>query len=270
MVRIRSLAVLSAFGLMAALIAVPSPARSQDKAAQLSEADKKKQVAELEAQLKAIQEKLAAAKAAATATTAPPATTPAGTIPEAFSKQLKWRSIGPANMGGRVTALAVNEADPMMYWVATASGGLLKTVNAGTTFEHQFDKEATVSIGDVAVSASNPQIVWVGTGENNPRNSVSYGNGVYKSTDGGKTWKNMGLEKTYQVGKVIIHPTNPDVVYVGALGRLYGSNDDRGVFKTEDGGKTWKKSHFVDANTGVIDMRMDPTDPNTVHTASSL
>ncbi len=265
MFRTHSLAALSAFGLMAALVAVPSPVQSQDKAAQLSEAEKKKQVAELEAQLKAIQDKLEAAKkAAATATTAPPDGTPAGTIPEAFSKQFKWRSIGPANMGGRVTALAVNEADPTMYWVGTASGGLLKTVNAGTTFEHQFDDQATVSVGDVAVSASDPKVVWVGTGENNPRNSVSYGNGVYKSTDGGKTWKNMGLEKTYQVGKVIIHPKNPDVVYVGALGRLYGANEERGVFKTEDGGKTWNKVKYVDANTGVIDMRMDPTDPNTL------
>jgi len=261
--RLRSLAALSAFGLVAAVLAVPSPARSQDKAAALSDADKAKQVAELEAQLKALQAKLAAAKAAATAAPPPPAA-PAGAVPEAFSKKLKWRSIGPANMSGRVTALAVNESDPTMFWVGTASGGLLKTVNAGTTFDFQFDDQTTVSVGDVAVSASDPKVVWVGTGENNPRNSVSYGDGVYKSTDGGKTWKNMGLQKTYQVGKVLIHPTNPDVVYVGALGRLYGANEDRGVFKTEDGGKTWKKVQYVDANTGVIDMRMDPTDPNTI------
>ncbi len=264
MFRLRSLAALAAFGLMAAVVAVPSPAWSQDKSAALTEADKLKQVAELEAQIKALQDKLNAAKALPATTAAPPATAAEGTIPDEFSKQLKWRSIGPANMGGRVTAMAVNEADPAMYWVATASGGLLKTVNAGTTFEFQFDKEATVSIGDVAVSASNPQVVWVGTGENNPRNSVSYGDGVYKSTDGGKKWTNMGLGKTYQIGKILIHPTNPDIVYVGALGRLYGNSEDRGVFKTEDGGKTWKKVQYVDDKTGVIDMRMDPTDPNTV------
>ena len=123
-------------------------------------------------------------------------------------------------MGGRIVALSVYEADPTTYWVATASGGLLKTTNNGITFEHQFDREATVSIGDVCVAPSNKDIVWVGTGENNPRNSVSYGDGVYKSTDGGKTWKNMGLKKSFQIGRIVIHPKNPDIVYVGALGRL--------------------------------------------------
>ncbi|MCI0702230.1 MAG: PDZ domain-containing protein, partial [Planctomycetia bacterium] len=120
----------------------------------------------------------------------------------------------------------------------------------------------TISIGDVAVSQSNPNIVWVGTGEHNPRNSVSYGDGVYKSTDGGKNWKNMGLKKSFQIGKIIIHPTNPEIVYVAALGRLYGPNAERGVFKTADGGNSWKQVLFVDDNTGAIDLRMDPTDPN--------
>ena len=133
---------------------------------------------------------------------------------------LTWRSIGPANMSGRIVDLAVVESDPMTYWVATASGGLVKTTNNGVTFVHQFDREATVSIGSVCVAPSDPNIVWVGTGENNPRNSVSYGDGVYKSTDGGKTWKNMGLKKTYQIGRIVIHPKNPNIVYVGALGRL--------------------------------------------------
>ena len=148
------------------------------------------------------------------------------TLPDSWTKAFTWRCIGPANMGGRITAISVFEADPCTYWVATASGGLLKTTNNGVTFEHQFDHEATVSIGDVCVAPSNKNIVWVGTGENNPRNSVSYGDGVYKSTDGGKTWKNMGLKKTFQIGKIVIHPTNPDIVYVGALGRLYGPNED--------------------------------------------
>jgi photosystem II stability/assembly factor-like uncharacterized protein len=193
---------------------------------------------------------------------------PEDAFPRDWVKALSWRCIGPASMGGRIVALSVFEADPSTYWVATASGGLLKTTNNGTTFEHQFDREATVSLGDVCVAPSNRNIVWVGTGENNPRNSVSYGDGVYKSVDGGKTWKNMGLRKTYQIGKVIVHPENPDIVYVGALGRLYGPNEDRGVFKTIDGGKTWEKILFVDNHTGVIDMRMDPTDPDTLLAAT--
>jgi photosystem II stability/assembly factor-like uncharacterized protein len=184
------------------------------------------------------------------------------TLPAEWVKTLNWRCIGPANMGGRITAISVYEADPSIYYVATASGGLLKTVNNGTTFEHQFDHQATVSIGDVCVAPSNPNIVWVGTGENNPRNSVSYGDGVYKSTDGGKTWKNMGLKETFQIGKIVIHPKNPDIVYVGALGRLYGPNAQRGLFKTTDGGLSWDKIFFVDDKTGVIDIAMNPAAPD--------
>jgi len=191
-----------------------------------------------------------------------------GTIPPEVIKGMAWRSIGPANMGGRVTALAIVESDPTTFYIATATGGLLKTVNNGITFEHLFDREATVSIGDVAVAASDPAVVWVGTGENNPRNSVSYGDGVYKSTDAGKTWKSMGLAKTFQIGKVLIHPTNPEIVYVGALGRLYGPNDERGLFKTTDGGKTWKRILFHDDRTGIIDMRFDPFDPETLLVAT--
>src|SRR5204863_3729628 len=113
------------------------------------------------------------------------------------------------------------------------------------------------------VAPSNKEVVWVGTGENNPRNSVSYGDGVYKSTDGGKTWKNMGLKKSFQVGRIAIHPTNPDIVYVGALGRLYGPSEERGLFKTADGGKTWEKIFNLDERTGVIDIAMSPADPET-------
>ena len=189
------------------------------------------------------------------------------TMPESWAKQFTWRSIGPASMGGRITAISVFEADPTTYWVATASGGLVKTINNGMTFEHQFDKEATVSIGDVCVAPSDKNIVWVGTGESNPRNSVSYGDGVYKSIDGGKTWKHMGLKKSFQIGKILIHPTNPDIVYVGALGRLYGPNEERGLFKTTDGGKTWEKAFYIDDKTGVIDARMHPTNPEIIYVA---
>src|SRR5688572_29255239 len=179
-------------------------------------------------------------------------------------KSLNWRSIGPANMGGRITDIAVAANDPSMWYVATASGGLLKTINHGVTLEHQFDHEATVSIGAVAVAPTDSNIVWVGTGEANPRNSVSYGDGVYLSTDGGKTWKNMGLRKTFQISRVLIHPQDPKTVYVGAAGRLYGPNEDRGVYKTTDGGQTWEKVLYVDDKTGVIDMVMHPTEPDTL------
>jgi photosystem II stability/assembly factor-like uncharacterized protein len=189
------------------------------------------------------------------------------TLPDAWTKAFHWRCVGPANMSGRITAISVFEADPNTYWVATASGGLLKTTNNGTTFEHQFEKEATVSIGDVCVSPSDRAIVWVGTGEANPRNSVSFGDGVYKSTDGGKSWKHMGLKGTFQTGKIVVHPKNPDIVYVGALGRLYGPNEERGLYKTTDGGKSWERVLFTDPNTGVIDLRMHPTDSDTLFVA---
>jgi photosystem II stability/assembly factor-like uncharacterized protein len=237
--------------LVFALVSVPS---------QGEEKTREQQLADLEKEIQALNKKLDELKSGMTTTPA----TADGAIPAEWIKSLSWRSIGPANMGGRITAISVFEADPSTYWIATASGGLVKTVNNGITFQHQFDREATVCIGDVCVAPSNKEIVWVGTGEANPRNSVSYGDGVYKSTDGGKTWKNMGLKDTYQIGRIKIHPTNPDIVYVGALGRLYGPNEERGVFKTTDGGKTWQKVHYVDDKTGVIDMQMHPTDPETL------
>src|SRR5439155_25405775 len=130
----------------------------------------------------------------------------------------------------------------------------VKTTNNGITYEHQFDREGTVSVGAVAVAASNKDVVWVGTGENNPRNSVSFGDGVYKSADGGKSWKHMGLKASYQIGDIVIHPTNPDVVDVAALGRLYGPDGERGLFKTEGGSKTWKNVlPQLDSNAGVLD-----------------
>jgi photosystem II stability/assembly factor-like uncharacterized protein len=189
-------------------------------------------------------------------------------LPQAWADQLHWRSIGPATMGGRIIGLAVYEKQPSTWWAATASGGLLKTTNNGITFEHQFDREKVVSIGAVAVAQSDPNVLWVGTGENNPRNSVSYGNGVYKSVDGGKTFQHMGLEETFQTGRIAIHPTDPEVVYIGALGRLYGPNKDRGLYKTTDGGDTWEQVLFVDDNTGVIDIDMHPGDPETLMVAT--
>ncbi|MFG0319276.1 MAG: PDZ domain-containing protein, partial [Planctomycetota bacterium JB042] len=191
-----------------------------------------------------------------------------GLLPDAWMQQLEWRSIGPATMSGRIVALAVVESDPTTWWAATASGGLLKTTNDGRTFVHQFDREATVSIGDVQVAPSDPNVVWVGTGESNPRNSVSYGNGVHKSTDGGETWTHMGLDRTFQTGRIAIHPEDPNVVYVGALGRLYGPNEERGLYKTTDGGETWKKVLSVDEKTGVGDVAMRPGAPDTLIVAT--
>jgi S1-C subfamily serine protease/photosystem II stability/assembly factor-like uncharacterized protein len=190
------------------------------------------------------------------------------TLGSNWLQSLTWRSIGPAGMGGRIVDFAVVEADPCTYWVATASGGLLKTTNNGTTFVHQFDHEGSVSLGCVSVAPSNPNIVWVGTGECNPRNSVSYGDGVYKSTDGGKTWKHMGLKQSYQVSRIAVHPRNPDIVYVGALGRLWGPNEQRGVFRTDDGGQSWKKVLYVNEDSGVIDLRMAPGEPDTLIAAT--
>ena len=193
---------------------------------------------------------------------------PAPSLPQAWADAVSWRSIGPANMSGRIPALTVYEKDPSIWWAASASGGLLKTTNNGVTFTHQFDDQATVSIGDVKVAQSDPSVVWVGTGESNPRNSVSWGNGVYKSTDGGDTFTHMGLDETYQTGRIAIHPTNPDIVYVGALGRLWGPNEERGVFKTIDGGETWEKIFYLDDRTGIVELQMNPKDPDTLLAAA--
>ncbi len=241
---------------MLTLLASPSRSEEEEKAKVRDQqiADVEKQIAELNKKLTDLRS--ADKQQPTTASSSAPG------LPAEWIKPLTWRCVGPANMSGRITAISVFEADPSTFFVATASGGLLKTVNNGITFEHQFDKEATVSIGDVCVAPSNKDIVWVGTGEANPRNSVSFGDGVYKSTDGGKTWKNMGLKKSYQVGKIVIHPKDPNIVYVGALGRLYGAHEERGLYKTTNGGETWERVLFVDDKTGVLDIRMHPTEPD--------
>jgi photosystem II stability/assembly factor-like uncharacterized protein len=173
------------------------------------------------------------------------------------------RSLGPTTMGGRITGIAVYDKNPAIFYVASASGGLFKTLNNGTTFDPVFEREGSVSLGAVAVSQSDPNLVWVGTGEATSRNSVAWGDGAYKSIDGGKSWQHMGLPETMQIGKIVIDPKHPDTVYVGALGRLWGPNPERGLYKTTDGGVTWKKILFVDDKTGVIDIAMDPRNSNT-------
>ncbi len=177
-------------------------------------------------------------------------------------QDMQPRNIGPGGMSGRVTAIDVVTDNPDVMYVGTASGGLWKSTSGGIKWDPIFDNELTASIGAVAIQQSNPSVIWVGTGEGNPRNSLNGGYGVYKSLDGGKTWQSMGLEKTRHIHRVIIDPTNPDVVYVGAIGSPWGVHPERGVFKTIDGGKTWNKILFANNKTGVADMVMDPSNPN--------
>ncbi len=178
------------------------------------------------------------------------------------------RSIGPAGMSGRVTAIDVHPQNKDIFYVGTASGGLWTSRNGGISFEPIFDRQKYLGIGAVAVSDANPSIVWAGTGEGNPRNSASYGGGIYKSPDGGKSWQHMGLEATRHIHRVIAHPTDPDVAYVGALGSMWGPNKERGVYRTTDGGKTWENVLFIDEGTGIADLVMDPTNPRKIIAAT--
>jgi photosystem II stability/assembly factor-like uncharacterized protein len=173
-----------------------------------------------------------------------------------------WRSIGPAVMGGRIDDVAVVESDPATAYIATATAGVWKTTNHGTTFRPVFDDQPCQSIGAVAVSPSDPSIVWVGTGESNNRQSSSWGCGVFKSTDAGATWQHMGLADTLHIARIVIDPRNPDVVYVAAVGHLWGANEERGLNKTTDGGKTWKAILQVNADTGCTDVVINRANPD--------
>ncbi|MBK6723882.1 MAG: hypothetical protein IPG58_11660 [Acidobacteria bacterium] len=197
-----------------------------------------------------------------------PATAPAQPAAKPFEsaiQSLRFREIGPATMGGRVNDIEVPIQDTKVIYVAMAAGGILKSANGGTTWATLFDKEAVSTIGDVAVAPSNPSIVWAGSGESNNRQSSSWGNGVYKSMDGGKTWKNMGLEKTLAIARVVIHPTNPDIVWVAATGNLWGASPDRGVYKTTDGGKTWAHVLKVNDDTGATELVIDHESPSVLY-----
>jgi len=192
-------------------------------------------------------------------------------LPEDFFKTITYRDIGPSRQGVRFTDFAVPAQQPYTFYAATASSGLLKTVNNGQTFEYIFENEKVISIGDIAVAPSNPNIVWVGTGEANTSRSTYYGDGIYKSTDGGKTWKNMGLKESHHIGRIVIHPSNPDVVYVAVLGHLYSDNPERGLYLTRDGGRTWTKSLDVKVGTkcvGAVDVVMDPKNPDVLYAAT--
>src|SRR5580693_8969580 len=161
-------------------------------------------------------------------------------------ERLEYRSIGPASMGGRITDVEGVDGRPELVYVATASGGLFKTTNGGATWTSIFDHEATISIGNIAVDPHNPDVVWVGSGEANARNSVSFGDGVYKTLDGGKTWRNLGLKDTHHISRVALNPLNTSIAYVCALGHNTGPNEERGVFMTSDGGETWNRTLYID------------------------
>jgi photosystem II stability/assembly factor-like uncharacterized protein len=177
-------------------------------------------------------------------------------------KDMKPRNIGPGGMSGRVTAIDVVTTNPEVIYVGTASGGLWKSESGGVKWKPIFEKEATASIGALAIQQSNPSVIWLGTGEGNPRNSLNGGYGVYRSLDGGKNWDLMGLENTRHIHRIIIDPTNPNIIYVGAIGSPWGEHKERGVYKTIDGGKTWNKILYATIKTGVGDMVMDPSNPN--------
>ncbi|MEJ2537140.1 MAG: glycosyl hydrolase, partial [Calditrichia bacterium] len=181
---------------------------------------------------------------------------------------LKFRLIGPAATSGRIIDFAVNPDNIHEYYVAVASGGVWKTTNSGTTFEPVFDKEGSYSIGCVTMDPNNHHVVWVGTGENNSQRSVGYGDGIYKSLDGGKSWKNMGLKHSEHIAKIIVDPRDSQVVYVAAQGPLWGPGGDRGLYKSVDGGNNWQAILTISENTGVTDLVMDPRDPDLLYAAS--
>jgi photosystem II stability/assembly factor-like uncharacterized protein len=188
--------------------------------------------------------------------------------PDPILRNFTWRSIGPANMGGRIDDIAAVESNPSTFYVGFATGGLWKTTNNGTTFTPIFDEQPVTSIGDIAIAPSDPNVVYVGTGEPNNRQSSSFGAGMFKSTDAGKTWKQIGLVETQSIARVVVHPKDPNTVYVAAIGHLFGPNRERGVYKTTDGGATWTNTKFIDPDTGFTDLVMDPAAPTTLYAAS--
>ena len=181
---------------------------------------------------------------------------------------LTFRNIGPATMSGRIVDLAVVESDTYTFYAATATGGVWKTTDNGVTFKPVFEKANTHSVGDIAVHQANPNILWVGTGERANRQSSSWGDGIYVSHDAGESWKHVGLEDSHHIGRIVLHPTDTNVAYVAAMGHLWGPNEERGLYKTSDGGESWERLIYVDENTGVVDVAMDPNDPNIMYAST--
>ena len=195
---------------------------------------------------------------------APQAQTPAR-LDAAWLARMPLRLIGPSAPSGRVWSVIGVPSQPKTFYACTAEGGVWRTTNNGTTMTQVFDQENAASCGTVAIAASDPNIVWVGSGEPAARQSVAPGYGVYKTVDGGKSWQHLGLETTQEIAAIVIDPRDPQTTYVGAMGHLWGTNADRGVFKTTDGGRTWRKTLFVDEMTGCIDLAADPHDPNVLY-----
>ena len=185
-----------------------------------------------------------------------PRAAPASAIDTAWYTQLRWRHIGPE--GNRVTSVAGVSGDRTTYYAGAASGGIWKTADGGVTWRPIFDGQPVSSIGSLATAPSDPNVVWAGTGEPFIRSNISVGWGMWKSTDAGKSWTKMGLDNTGRISRIVIHPDNPDVVYVAALGHSYGPQPDRGIYRTADGGKTWEKVLFVNDSTGASDLVMEP------------
>src|SRR3989442_9194369 len=177
---------------------------------------------------------------------------------------LRWRMVGPFR-GGRVNAVSGVPGQPNTFYFGSVGGGVWKTTNSGRTWLPIFDSQPIASIGAVAVAASRPDVVYVGTGEADMRSQISYGNGMYKSTDAGKTWTHIGLDNTRQIGKVIVDPRDPNVVFVAALGHVYGANPDRGVYRSRDGGSTWQKVLFKSNDLGAVDLAFEPGNPQTIY-----
>ncbi|MFV1986422.1 MAG: hypothetical protein ACC682_04035 [Gemmatimonadota bacterium] len=186
---------------------------------------------------------------------------------EAALEGLSWRSIGPAEMGGRTVDIAAIPGDPLTVYFATATGGVWKTDDGAITWRSIFETGGTLSAGAIALAPSDPNVLYLGTGEGNPRNSTSIGDGVYRSTDAGETWVSVGLTDTERISRIRVHPDDPETVFVGALGHLWGPNEERGVYRSRDGGESWERVLYVDANTGVADLALDPTNPRVIYAA---
>jgi hypothetical protein len=185
-------------------------------------------------------------------------------IPSNMMEAFRWRSIGPANIMGRVTDVQGLPSPSTTFYVLSAAGGVWKTTNNGTTFDPVWNVDSVSAMGAIGIAPSDPNQLWVGTGEEDSRNSISPGAGVYKSTDAGKTWQHIGLETAGLTGRIVIDPHDPDLVYAAIVGNIFGPNKERGVYRTKDGGKTWEQILAISENTGAIDITMDMKNPSTL------